>query len=166
MEYIVVGEILNTFGIRGELKVRSLTDFNEIRFQKGQRLFVEYKREMVEEVICRYRQHKGNVMIAFEGKENINDVEKYCGCTIYIAEDDIHELDEGEYYFRDLMGCQVKINGELVGEVIEVLDMPANAVLRVQLQEKTILVPFVEAFVPVVDLEEGIIEVNAIEGLL
>ncbi|MDD6468054.1 MAG: ribosome maturation factor RimM [Erysipelotrichaceae bacterium] len=166
MEYIIVGEVINTFGIKGELKVHSLSDFNEIRFQVGNRLFVAYKNNMVEEIIHSYRIHKGNVLISFDEKENINDIEKYVGCELYVSSEDLHELEDGEYYFKDLVGCKVKINDEIVGEVIEVMDMPANAVLRVQLQDRTVLVPFVESFIPVVDLDKKLIVVNAIEGLL
>lgn len=166
MEYILVGEIVNTFGIKGELKVKSYSDFNEVRFAKGQKLYISFHDAYQEVEVQSYREHKGHVLVAFKGMENINLVEKYVSCEVYVSEEDLHELDEGEYYFKDLLGCKVRLHDEIVGEVIEVMDYPANVVLRIQLADKTILVPFVEAFVPEVDIEQQEITISVIEGML
>ena len=166
MEYILIGEIVNTFGIKGELKVKSYTDFNEVRFAKGQKLFIKSQSSYKEVVVHSYREHKGHVLVAFDNLLNINLVEKYIACELYVSEDDLHELEDGEYYFRDLVGCKVKLHDEIVGEVIEVMDYPANEVLRIQMKDKTVLVPFVEAFVLDVDLDEEIITIDVIEGML
>ena len=75
-------------------------------------------------------------------------------------------MDEGEYYFRDLVGCKVQLHGEIIGEVTEVMDYPANEVLRIQMKDKEILLPFVEAFVLDVDLDKELITIDVIEGML
>ena len=166
MEYILIGEIVNTFGIKGELKVKSYTDFNEVRFSKDQTLYIKFHNAYQEVCVHSYREHKGHVLVAFKDLLDINKVEKYIGCEIYVSEDDLHELDEGEYYFRDLVGCKVQLHGEIIGEVTEVMDYPANEVLRIQMKDKEILLPFVEAFVLDVDLDEELITIDVIEGML
>ena len=113
MEYILIGEVVNTFGIKGELKVKSYTDFNEVRFAKEQTLYIKFHNGYQEVCVHSYREHKGHVLVAFKDLLDINKVEKYIGCEIYVSEDDLHELEDGEYYFRDLVGCKVKLNDEI-----------------------------------------------------
>lgn len=164
MEKIKIGIIVNTHGLKGELKVKSFSDFNEIRFQKGNHLFIEYRGEMIEVEVITYREHKGMVLITLKGLEDINLVEKYRECNIFINKDDLHDLEEDEVYFFDLMGCEVYLeDGELLGEVEDVLETGANAVLRVN---KKILVPYVDAFIKDANIKEKKIVIYKVDGLL
>lgn len=164
MEKIKIGIIVNTHGLKGELKVKSFSDFNEIRFQKGNYLFIEYRGEMIEVEVITYREHKGMVLITLKGLEDINLVEKYRECNIFINKEDLHDLEEDEVYFFDLMGCEVYLeDGELLGEVEDVLETGANAVLRVN---KKILIPYVDAFIKDANIEEKKIVIYKVDGLL
>lgn len=166
MKYITVGEIVNTFGIRGELKVNSLTDFEQERFAPGKVIYVYDGTAYRKETIRSYRRHKGMVLLAFAGKENINLVEADVGATLHTAADEIQPLAEGEYFFRDLKGLQVVVDGQLVGMVADVMESPAHPILRIKTPQKTTLVPFVEAFVQAVDLDGKTITITPIEGML
>jgi len=166
MEKIRVGRIVNTFGIRGELKVEVITDFPEDRFAKGRELFVTLNGKDVSLKVASVRYHKGFAMILFEGYDNINQVEIYKGCELYIAKDAIKELKDG-YYTFELVGMRAEFeDGEVIGEVKDVETYPANSVLRCEYHEKDVLIPFVDAFIMGVDKKEKRIVVRRVEGLL
>lgn len=161
MKKIRIGKIYNTRGLRGELKVKPLTDFVEERFAKGNRIYIEDE----EFIIHQLKPYKnGNILIALENMLDINLVEKYKNHNIYIDEDDREELAEGEYYISDLIGLTLyNQEGEEIGVVSEVMETGANSVLRVN---DTVLIPFVDAFIIEVNLEEKYIKMNIIEGMI
>ena len=166
MEYVKIGEVVNTFGIHGELKIRSFSDFDDIRYAVGNTIYLKRKEEYVAGVIGSYRKHKGMVLVSFANQTNINDVLFYVGCTVHISKDEREELEIGQYYYDELVGMDIIIDGDCVGKVIEVMDMPASPVLRIQTGIKTVMIPFVEAFISEVNVEENIIKVSPIEGLV
>lgn len=165
MNYIKVGFIVNTFGLKGEVKVLSLTDFIDKRFKKGQRLFIQYDNQYVEVVCQKYRLHKEHVLVQFAGLEDINLIEKYKNSYIYIAKEDIEPLENGKHYFFEIVGCDVYHNEDYIGQVIAVESGFQN-ILRIKTNNKEILVPYVDAFVKSVDEKNKRIQINVIEGLL
>lgn len=162
MEQVIIGEIINTHGIKGELKVKSSTDFVEERFQKGNHVLIQSHGKMIDMVILKYRFHKGHILVTFEGYQDINMVEKYKGCKLY-ANKDVDLLDEGEYYIGDLIGCEVYDQDKCVGVVKAVQLYDHHDVLVVEGQQK-ILIPYVDAFVLDEDIENKRIDVHLIEG--
>ncbi len=162
MDKVIIGEIVNTHGIRGELKVKISTDFVDERFQKGNHLIIDDHGKMIDMKVKSYRIHKGYVLVLFDGFENINLVEKYKGCTL-LADKDLDLLEEGEYYIGDLIGCQVFDKGEYVGDVKDLYLYDHHDVLVVK-GKKTIMIPYVEAFVKEEDIENKRIDVELIEG--
>ncbi|MCF0111089.1 MAG: ribosome maturation factor RimM [Erysipelotrichaceae bacterium] len=166
MNYVTVGEVVNTFGIKGELKVMSYTDFADKRFAKGAKITLTQGKNRVQETIAGYRNHKGMILISFEGKKDINLVEQYVGSLLEVDEDTISPLPEGQYYFRELTGLTVICDGKEIGKVVEVLEGITHANLRIQVGNKKTLVPFVDAFVKNVDLQKGTIVLELIEGML
>lgn len=166
MDRVRVGRILNTFGIKGELKVEIITDFPEERFQKGNVLSVDYEGQSVSLKIKQVRYHKNNALLLFEGYEDINLVEKFKGLDLFISMKYVEPLDDG-YYTFELIDLNVYLNGKQVGLVTEVESYPAQSVLRVKTMEgKTFLVPFVDAFVEEMDLENKRIDIRNVEGLV
>ena len=164
MEKIRVGVIVNTHALKGEVKVKSFSDFDEQRFAKGSVLYISYHNELIEVVVKSARESKGLLLVLFEGYEHINLIEKYKGCELFIKSSDLHELEEDEVYFHDLMMCDVYLeDNTYLGKVEEVLETGANAVLRVN---KTILIPFVKAFIKESDIENKKIVIFKVEGLL
>lgn len=164
MKKIKIGTIVTTHGLRGELKIKSFSDFDEIRYQKGKQLFIQYHEEFLPVEVVKFRIHKGMVLAAFSGLENINAVEKFRNCDIYMNQEDRHELEDNEVYFADLKCCEVYFDdGSFLGEVEEVMETGANAVLRVK---QKILIPFVAAFIKECDIEKKKIVVKKVDGLL
>ena len=84
---VEVGQIVNTHGIKGEVKVKSNSDFTDTRFQPGEVLTVNHQNHEEQLTVLSYRVHKGFHMLKFEGINNINDVEQYKGDYLYQERD-------------------------------------------------------------------------------
>lgn len=165
-----VGKIVNTHGIRGELKILSQTDFPELRFSKGSKLiFVEPESgRQVNAVVEGAREHKGMFMVRFKEWDNINLVESFKGWLVKVTEEDLAELDEEEYYYHEIIGCAViTTDGEKLGEITEILSPGANHVWVVKRPKgKDLLIPVIDDVVLNVDVEAKLVTVELMEGLL
>ena len=164
MKKIKIGVIANTHALKGELKVKSFSEFNDVRYAKNNTVYIDYRGEMIEVVISSYKEVKQLLIVKFKGLDNINDVEKYKGCEVYIDESQLHELESEEVYFFDLMDCEVyDESNNLLGVVEDVLETGANAVLRVN---KTILIPYVNDFILSTSIKDKKIVIKVMEGLI
>ena len=159
MEFINIGKIVNTHALKGELRIMSNFRHKNHVFKKGMKVYVGKKKE--EFTINTYRFHKIYDMVTFEGYNNINDVEYLKGLNVYINEDDL-DLD-GEIYSGKLIGFNVINDNESIGLVTEIIDTPANEVIRV---DKNILIPYVDEFIEKIDLDKKEIHVKGVGGLL
>ena len=165
-DYVVIGKIINTHGIKGELKVDSYTDFVDERFKKGTDIYIGEEHLPFKVNSC--RTHKGFLLVQLKDNEDINLVEKYRNMLIYKAKKDIKPLPEGEYYFSDLKDLEVWSEDECLGKVLQVEEGSTHNNLRVKknADNKEYLIPFIPVFINKVDLEEKRIYINMIEGLL
>jgi 16S rRNA processing protein RimM len=166
--YYVVGTIIGTHALKGEVKVYSVTDFKENRFKKGSTLYIEKDGQMIKVTVKTHREHKETDLISFLEYNTINDVEQFKKCKLYVDESDIHdELDEDEFYYRQIIGCKIVYNNETIGEVKDIVNYGASDLLVItHVNGKEIMIPFVDEFILAIDLEEQIIEIDVIEGLL
>ncbi|MCP3031171.1 ribosome maturation factor RimM [Halobacillus sp. A1] len=163
-----VGQIINTHGIKGEVKVRRITDFDE-RFRPGQQLYwVSEDKPLVELVVKSHRVHKGFDLVTFENHHSINDVEGYRNGYLKVSSSVHEELDEHEFYFHEIIGSTVYLtSGEKLGVVKEILTPGANDVWVVQREgAKDLLIPYIEDVVKDIDTESKEITIDPIEGLL
>ncbi|WP_026692517.1 ribosome maturation factor RimM [Peribacillus kribbensis] len=165
-----VGKIVNTHGIRGEVRVISKTDFSEERYKKGNKLyfFAEKSTEPVELAIKSHRKHKNFDLLTFEGYDNVNQVEKLKGGLLKVSDSQLHELEEGEYYYHEIIGCMVvTLEGEEIGTIREVLAPGANDVWVVKGKRgKEILIPYIEDIVKEINIVDKQIKILPMEGLL
>ncbi|MBR6072001.1 MAG: 16S rRNA processing protein RimM [Acholeplasmatales bacterium] len=162
MKYYKCGHIMTTRGIKGELKVKSYSDFD--RFSKGKIIYILHNDEYVKEEILKSSFNSGYYYVVLKDKEDINLVEKYHSNDIYVSELEREKLDEGEYYYSELVGKKViNQNGEDRGKVFEIREYPKSDYLAINYNDKVVLVPFIDEFVKEV-LDDKII-VNEIEGL-
>ena len=164
-EYLNVGKIVNTQGIKGEVRVISTTDFPE----KGTvlTLFQDGKAP-IELTVKSHRKHKNFDLLSFEGHPSINDVEKYRDGILKVSKDNSVDLDENEFYYHEIIGLRVvEEDGTELGKVKEILSPGANDVWVVQRPKKAdILLPYIASVVKEVDLEAGVIRVEIPEGLI
>ena len=146
MKYINVGKLVNTHGLKGEVRILSKFRHKKNVFIKGMKLYIGKKKE--EFTINTYRFHKIYDMVTFEGYNNINDVEYLKGLNVYINEDDLN-LDDGIYSGK-LIDFKVICEDKEIGIVTEIIDTPANEVIRVG---EKILIPYVDEFIEKIDLD-------------
>lgn len=168
MNYFNVGKIVNTQGLQGELRVLSVTDFAEERFKKGSKLALfDPKGHFVREVeIASHRKNKNFDIVKFKGLYHINEVEKYKEHSLKIAEENLTDLDEGDFYYHEIIGLEVYEHDQLIGTVSEILQPGANDVWVVKRKGKRdLLLPYIPPVVLNVDVEAGRVDVELLEGL-
>ena len=164
-----VGKIVNTHSLKGEVKVISSTDFEEQRFEKGTELLITRGNQVVKEVTVEsYRTHKNNLLVKFVGIDSIEEAEKLKNLQIKIDSENIGELEENEYYFHEIIGCEVfDENGKSLGEISEILTPGANDVWVIKSQKgKEILIPYIEDVVKKIDVKNKKIDIEVMEGLI
>lgn len=161
----LVGKIVGTHGIKGELKVINESDFD--RFFVGSKLFIKKDNNYKQITINSVRYHKNFVLVTINNLKNINDVLDYVNTNIYI---DKHEdvLEDDEYYMEDLISCKVyTLEDEYIGEVVDLLILPKQEVLEIRKENnKIVMVPYVDAFIKEIDVENKKIFIDTIEGLV
>lgn len=168
-EYFTVGVIVNTHGLRGEVKVISRTDFPERRFVKGSRLWVDTGQGFPSPVVVgSARQHGTVYLVSFEGFDHIDQVTRLKGARLVVPRDQLVELPEGEYFFHELIGCSVFDDaGGMLGTVVEVLTPGANDVYVVRTPEgRSILLPAIRDCIRKVDPAAKRMDVHVMPGLL
>ena len=162
---ITIGYVQKPFGIKGELKVKVETDFVEERFKKGNKIFLNHEGQKQEYEIESSRMHQKSLLLKLKGLDDLNAVENMHRAEITISKDMRHELEEGEYYFTDLLNCNVYLDDKKIGVVKEMMDMPAHPVMRIKTNAEDVLVPFVKVFIKDVDLDLRRIDIHYMEGL-
>lgn len=165
-----VGKIVNTQGIKGELKVLLQTDFPETRFQKGNKLILidpDGKTEMTVEVEFG-RLQKNVYIVKFVGFNDINVVEKYKGWMLKVPASALLELEDDQYYYHEIIGCSVITeDGLTLGTVTDILTPGANDVWVVTRPVgKPVLLPVIDDVVLKVDVAAKQILVYIMEGLI
>ncbi|RPF57846.1 ribosome maturation factor RimM [Abyssicoccus albus] len=164
---IKIGRIANTHGIKGEVKIQSNSDFLEERLQVGKVIQVKYDGQLVELTIATVRVHKEMYMLTFEGKNNINDVEQYKQCDVYAdALEVVESLEEGEFLYSQIIGCEVFDYGESIGEVSQIIETGANDVWVVKHKEKEYYIPYIDDVVKSVNVDEQKIIIESLEGMI
>lgn len=164
MEYIKIGKIRTTHGIKGELKVFPLVEDLDI-FQNIKDFYLGKNKDRVE--IKSAREHKDVLIIKFNEFDNINDVISYAGDYLYMNIEDKSELSEDEYFIEDLIGLRViNLDMETIGEISEILKGPANDVYVIKDGSKEYMVPGVSQFVKEINLSEKYIKIDPIDGMI
>lgn len=166
-ELYTVGKIVNTHGIRGELKVLPVTDFPEQRFAAGSQLVIEGKQQTPVTVQAA-RKQKNLYLLKLKEYDNINDVERFKGLDLGVAEADVQALEAGEYYYHDIIGLTViDQTGATLGQVSEILSPGANDVWVIPRPGKPdVLLPFLKSVVQSIDLAAKVAHVEVPEGLI
>ena len=149
-------------GLKGECKLYIHTDQPQERFKKGNILYLQDGTEL--EVIS-YREQKGFGYCKFVGVDTIEKAEALKTKEVFIKKSDLLK-SEDEYYYYELVDCKVfNEQEEYLGKVSDILETGANLVLRIQDGKKSFLLPFVDAFLIDVDIEQKKITIKEMEGL-
>lgn len=161
---VVVGRIGRPHGVRGEVTVEPRTDEPEVHFRSGVRLLTESGSLTIESA----KWHSGRLLLAFEGVPDRSAAEALRNTLLEAERDpDARPEDPEEYYDHQLVGLEaVTVAGDTIGTVSEVLHLPAQDLLSVTRDGAEVLIPFVSAVVPEVDLAARRIVIDAPPGLL
>ncbi len=162
-----VGVISSTHGVRGEVKVFPTTD-DVKRFKKLREVILDTGKEEILLTIENVKFFKQFAILKFKDYDNINDIEKYKGKSLYVERADAVRLKKDEYFIADLIGCQVVDENERpLGVLKDVLETGANDVYIVMNPEgKEMLFPAIRECVQKVDVENQLIQVYVMPGLL
>ena len=164
-DLLQVGAITSTHGVRGEVKVFPTTDDNN-RFKKLKECFIEYKGEMLPVKVNGCKFFKNMVILKFEGIDNINDVEKYKKCNLYVDRAHAVKLQKDEYFVTDLIGVEVYKENEHFGTLTEIIPTGANDVyVIVDRNEKEWLLPAIKECILNVDIENRKMKVKLLKGM-
>ena len=167
-DLLQVGVITTTHGVRGEVKVFPTTD-DPARFKKLKNVVLDTGKELVDLEVAGVKFFKNMVIVKFKGIDNINDVEKYRKKSLYVTRENAVKLKKKEYFIADLIGLSVirEDNGEVLGELTDVLQTGANDVYEVKMEDgKEVLLPAIRECIKNVDLQKGEITVHVMKGLL
>ncbi len=157
---VYVGEIVNTHGLKGELRIISDFKFKDKLFIEGRKLYLGKRKQEV--LLKSYRKHKNYDMVTFEGINNINDAIIFKNDDVFVKRD---ELDIDGYVDEDIIGLDVYSDGNYIGKVNSIIKNKQE-ILVIENNKKNYLIPFVDEFVKNIDLDKKIISVNLIEGLI
>ena len=158
-KFIEAGEIVNTHGVRGEVKIMPWTDTPEF-LRSIKTLYVDGKAVRV----TASRIHKGAILASLEGVDDVNAAMRFKGKHVYIDRGDA-QLEPGRFFIQDIIGAEVVTeSGESVGTLREVIDAPAGMIYVVR-GETEHLIPAVDEFILSTDADAGVITVRLIEGM-
>lgn len=166
-QLLQVGVISSTHGIRGEVKVFPTTDDPD-RFRKLKQVILDTGREQKSLEIEGVKFFKQFVILKFKDIDNINDIEKYKGKSLYVTREHAVKLKKDEYFIADLIGMTVKEeDGAILGTVSDVLQTGANDVYVVALADGgEVLIPAIKDCILSVDMEKREMQVHVLDGLL
>lgn len=166
-EYLRVGVISNTHGVRGEVKIFPTTD-DISRFKKLKQCVIDVGREQIAVEVESCKFFKQTPILKFKSIDTLNDVERYKGKDLLVSREHAVKLKKNEFFIVDLIGLQVVSDeGQDIGVLTDVLQTGANDVFVVETGEgDEVLIPYIEQCVPEIRPETGKVTVHLLPGLL
>ena len=166
-KYLEIGQIVNTFGIKGMVKVKPFTD-NIKRFDKLKKVYIENKNGRKEYEIEELKYHKEMVLIKFKGIEKPEDANLLRESYLMVNRADEEPLEEGTYYIVDMIGLEVETEeGEKLGNLVDIFNTGSNDIYVVKNElGKQILLPAIKDVIKKIDMEKRKMTVHLIPGLM
>ena len=161
-EFITIGRILVPWGTKGKLKVEVVTDFPQ-RFTPSSKVYINRQPMTIDDA----EWHKGKAIIKLNTIDSIEDAQRLRGQPVEIHHSQVYPLPEGQYYHFQIIGLEVwTTQGELLGNITEILTAESNDNYVVCGAKGEILIPAIEDVVKSIDLNTGRVVIEPIEGLL
>lgn len=161
MKYTLIGKLVNTHGLNGEVRILSDFKYKGKVFIPGMKIYIG--KDKICEEINTYRHHKIFEMITMKGYTDINQVLKYKGDYVFVNKEDI-KLSENEYLDEDIVGLDVYVNDKCLGKVRKIENHNGNEILVVN-GEKNYLIPYNFDIILSINLEKKAIIIQDIPGL-
>lgn len=159
MEYVCIGKLVNTHGIKGEVKLLSNFEYKDKAFVVGMNFYIGEDKEKV--TVNSYRHHKVFDMVTFKEYNYINDVLKFKGKLVYVLKPDL-ALDNNSILDRDYIGMNAYYEGVLIGKVKDIIDNNGYKLMLIG----TKYVPFNKEFISSVSVTKKELILKNVEGLL
>lgn len=163
MKYVLIGKIVNTHGLKGEMRLLSDFRYKQKVFVPNMKVYIGPSK--IVETINTYRHHKIFDMITLYGYTNINEILKYKGDYVFINRDDLI-LDSNEYLDEELINLNVYADNLLLGTVKKIEKHSKNELLVVKNQEKDYLIPYNFDIIININIKEKRIDIKNIKGLI
>ena len=162
-----IGQIVNTFGIKGMVKVKPFTD-DIRRFDELKTVYVERNSNQTEYEIEEVKYHKDMVLIKFKGIDRVEQAEMLRNSYLTVSRDSVEKLEEGRYYIVDLLGLEVYTDEQiLLGTLEDIFNTGSNDIYVVKdKQGKQILLPAIQDVIKQIDIENQKIIVHLLPGLI
>lgn len=166
-EFLEIGQIVNTFGIKGMVKIKPFTD-DITRFDRLEKVYVEISKSRKQYEVEEVKYHKDMVLIKFKGIDKVEDAELLRNAYLKVNRKDEPELEEGTYYIVDLLGLDVYSDkGILLGKVDDIFNNGSTDIYVVKDElGKQILLPAISDVIKEINLEEKRIVVHILKGLI
>ncbi|MFR3783447.1 MAG: ribosome maturation factor RimM [Clostridia bacterium] len=166
-KYLEIGQIVNTFGIKGMVKVKPFTDDYK-RFDRLEKVYIKNKEKLKEYQIEEVKYHKDMILIKFRGIENPEQANLLRNSYLMIDREEEKPLEEGTYYIVDMIGMDVYTDeGEKLGNIEDIFNTGSNDIYVVKSElGKQILLPAISDVVKNIDMENKKMVVHLISGLI
>ena len=161
MTLIKIGKIVNTHGIKGELRLLSKFPYKNKVFINNMKIYID-KKDI--EIINTYRKHKNFDMITLKGYSNINEVLKYKGKYVYVDNNDI-VLDNNKYLDEDLIGLNVIYEDNDKGIITDIERYDKTVLFNIKGNDKEYLIPYNDNLIDKIDINDKKIYIKDIKGL-
>lgn len=161
MEYIYIGEYVNTHGVKGEIRILPQVPYSKKVLKKGNTIYLGT--EKIAFQITQYRPHKNYDMVTLEGITNIDQVLPYKGMSVWMKKE---EVTMDEYFYEDLIGMEVFFQDQVIGSVVEIMKNSLYDIFVVKGEKTKTLIPYIEHFIQKIDPSSHQIRVVEIEGLI
>lgn len=176
IKFLRIGKIVKPQGIKGEVKVLVTTsDIN--RFKSLKNVYLHIDEEASDETILNnidikevieVKFLKDFVILKLKNVDSVEDAEKLRNMSLYVNREDSYKLKQNEYFLADLNGLVVKNidNNEIIGKVTDILETKTQSILVIKNESKEVLIPLVDEFIKNIDLENKLIQVKLLEGMI
>ena len=166
-EYFEIGQIVNTHGVKGHVKVKPFTDDVE-QFETLGTILVGKNKETIEMEIEEVKYHKDMVLLKLKGIDDMTTAERYKGCPVKIHRSQARELEEGHYFIADIIGSDVYTDeGTYLGKVDDIYNTGSNDIYVVKDElGKQVLLPGIKDVILNVDIENQKVTVHLLKGLV
>lgn len=166
-KYLEIGQIVNTFGIKGMVKVKPFTD-DIRRFDRLEKVYIKKQNQKEEYEIEEVKYHKDMVLIKFKGIENPEEANLLRNSYLIVDREKEEPLEEGRYYIVDMLGMDVYTEeGELLGILEDIFNTGSNDIYVVKNElGKQVLLPALKEVIKQVDIENKKMIVHLIPGLI
>lgn len=166
-KYLEIGQIVNTFGIKGMVKVKPFTD-DIRRFDRLEKVYIEKQKVKEKYEIEEVKYHKEMVLIKFKGIDNPEQANLLRNCYLLVNREDEEPLEEGRYYIVDMIGLEVYTEeGDLLGNLEDIYNTGSNDIYVVRDElGKQILLPAIKEVIKSVDIDDRKLIVHLLPGLI